>query len=84
MKRVGNSKELTPARMSAVAENLQVHLKCYVCVEVAADSFDHVDEIEVKYSIYISKSADRFPFDSWPKLLKCYRKIMKEGLESVS
>lgn len=84
MKRIGNSKEPTPKQMLAIASNLQTHLNTFVSVIITADSYDHTGMEEVEYSLWIASMGRHHNFKSWPKLLTFYRKIMKEGLESVS
>ena len=84
MKRIGNSKEPTPARMSAIAENLREHFKSHCSITISADAFSSGNN-EMNYYIYIAcRTPLNKEFNTWPQLISAYRKMMKEEPKDVS
>ena len=84
MKRIGNSKEPTPARMSAIAENLREHFKSHCSITISADAFSSGSN-EMNYYIYIAcRTSLNKEFNTWPQLISAYRKMMKEEPKDVS
>ena len=78
MKRIGNSKEPTPARMSAIAENLEHLLDTYVTVEVRISSHPNLPVRREEYALWISLHAKWREFKTWPELIEAYRQIVRD------
>lgn len=78
MKRIGNSKEPTPARMLAVVENLRERFKCYCSMSVSSNA--HSDMMGgMDYGIYIaSLNPSWIRLETWPEVISKYRELMKE------
>ena len=80
LKRVNDSKAPTPKQMLNMAENLRKVYKKYSTVEVKARHYS-VGDSELEYNIYIADFECPQHFETWPELMKLYKKLIKEGLE---
>ena len=79
MIRIGNSKEPTPKQMLNMVKNLRKKYNKAAKIYTNAWSFSTGDD-ELTYGLYLEHFQCSVGFESWPELLKEYRKLMKEEI----
>ena len=78
MIRIGNSKEPTPKQMLNIVSNLGNKFDLTVNIEI--DCWQFSTRSEITFKLYIDTKGIIITTDSWPELLKEYRRLMKEEL----
>ncbi len=84
LKKVKDTKNPTIKQMISMSENLRGLLNCYINIEITSKSFDHKEETDAGYGIYIASDGQpTHKFNSWEDLLSFYHELM-EGASDES
>lgn len=78
MKKVKDTKNPTVRQLRNIAKNLKEHLNTSATAEIASRCYDHSDDIDVEYGIYIaSDDQSTHMFRTWQGLLIYYHELME-------
>ena len=79
LKRVNDSKKPTTEQMTRMAYNIRTLYDKYCHISADARCYYSSYDEKISYEIYINDITSKV-FETWPKLMQYYRKLIKEGL----